>query len=223
MAQPPSIRNFVDLLLPSWSAAMSGPLSVPLAVLAFFVSNETAKVLLGLSSFACVWAASYVLWSRERTERNKSDDKKLKGSLRFARAIRQEGDAGAYSAYATVQNTSLALKMTNCRCEIAELQDAHGQPIERNVGLRTRSQQEQESGGRFNLDQGSEKDIPVFELLQLQERPGPGLYIIGAGTNNIKLEFGVYTARVRAYGDSGQPDEITIKVDCRASPFCTIT
>ena len=70
---PPSIRVFLTALFASWFVRMSGPLSVPLAVAAMFVPSEAAKVILGITAFACVWAASYAIWSRERIERNKSE------------------------------------------------------------------------------------------------------------------------------------------------------
>lgn len=45
---------------------MSGPLSVPFAIAAFLVKNQTAQVLLGLTAFVCVWAAAYWVWKPER-------------------------------------------------------------------------------------------------------------------------------------------------------------
>jgi hypothetical protein len=39
----------------------------------------------------------------------------------------------------------------------------------------------------------------------------------------MRLEYDVYTARIRAYGDSGQPDEITVQVNCRAVTFELVT
>jgi hypothetical protein len=64
-----------------------------------------------------------------------------------------------------------------------------------------------------------EEDIPLFTLAQLQE---PALYVLSAGANNLKLHLGVYAARLRGYGDSGEADEITVMVDCRASPFASL-
>jgi hypothetical protein len=66
-----------------------------------------------------------------------------------------------------------------------------------------------------------EEDIPLFMLAQLQE---PALYVLSAGANNLKLHLGVYAARLRGYGDSGEADEITVTVmvDCRASPFASL-
>jgi hypothetical protein len=61
MARPPSIRNFIGSLFSSWFVAMSGPLSVPLALAALFASDKTLQVILGLTAFVCLWAASYVI------------------------------------------------------------------------------------------------------------------------------------------------------------------
>jgi hypothetical protein len=45
MARPPSIKNFIGSLFSSWFVAMSGPLSVPLALAALFVSDKTVQVI----------------------------------------------------------------------------------------------------------------------------------------------------------------------------------
>jgi hypothetical protein len=163
----------------------------------------------------------YQLW-KANTAEIKSLRNQLTPRLKFTREIRKEGGAGRYCAYMTVRNSSLSDKMTNCRCEIAVLEDASGQVVERNIGLRTKGQLPQELGGRFNLDQGSEKEIPLFILAQLEE-PRPGLYVVTAGAQEMRLEYDVYTARIRAYGDSGQPDEITVQVNCRAVTFELVT
>jgi hypothetical protein len=105
-----------------------------------------------------------------------------------------------------VRNTSLATKLRDCRCEIVEVLNDHGE-VARNIGLRTRGQEYQEKQGRFNLDQNSEKEIALFEMHSLAE-PEPGFYIIAAERKNVKLDYGgIYTAIVRGYGDSGEPDE----------------
>jgi hypothetical protein len=92
-----------------------------------------------------------------------------------------------------------------------ELRDASDDVVRRNIGLKPREQQAYERDGRFNLDQNSERDIRLFEYDPTEF----ALYVITAG-ENIKLEFGTYTARVRGCGDTGEPDEITVRADCRA-------
>jgi hypothetical protein len=44
---------------------MSGPLSVPAAIAALWVENQTAKILLGVTAFVCIWAAAYAAWQKE--------------------------------------------------------------------------------------------------------------------------------------------------------------
>jgi hypothetical protein len=58
---------------------MSGPLSVPLAIAAIFVSGDALKIGLGITSFVCVCVAAYALWSRERLARNAAENR-LAGS-----------------------------------------------------------------------------------------------------------------------------------------------
>ena len=68
--QKDGLRAFGAAMFAHWFTAMSGPLSVPVALAAFFVENPTAKVLLGLTAFICVWAASYSMWKVERDRAN---------------------------------------------------------------------------------------------------------------------------------------------------------
>jgi hypothetical protein len=58
MHDRPTARSFIAAFTQSWFAAMSGPLSVPLAISSYFVDNNIG--------FACVWAAAYALWRKER-------------------------------------------------------------------------------------------------------------------------------------------------------------
>src|SRR5437016_3409994 len=64
--EPPGLPAYCRAMLRHFFTAMSGPLSVPLAVAAFWVENQTVKVLLGLTAFICVWAAAYWIWRPER-------------------------------------------------------------------------------------------------------------------------------------------------------------
>lgn len=59
------LRAFFAAIWAHWFTAMSGPLSVPVAMAAFLVENQTAKILLGLTAFVCVWAATYRVWRAE--------------------------------------------------------------------------------------------------------------------------------------------------------------
>jgi hypothetical protein len=65
-----SIREYCLAFVAQWFTAMSGGLSVPLSVLAIFVENPIAKVGLAATAIACFVAASYLIWSGERTKVN---------------------------------------------------------------------------------------------------------------------------------------------------------
>jgi hypothetical protein len=69
MTPTPSSKEFIRTLFSSWLTAMSGPLSVPLAVAAYYVSNDTAKAALGFTAFFCVFFAAFRLWKQERLAR----------------------------------------------------------------------------------------------------------------------------------------------------------
>ena len=53
MIANPSIKQFVLAFTAQWFTAMSGGLSVPLAVLSFFVENSVAKFALAVTALAC--------------------------------------------------------------------------------------------------------------------------------------------------------------------------
>ncbi|SFI32521.1 hypothetical protein [Bradyrhizobium sp. Gha] len=64
-----SISNLLEFFRAIWSewfSRMSGPLSVPAAIAALWIENTTGKVLLAITAFVCIWAASYSVWRRER-------------------------------------------------------------------------------------------------------------------------------------------------------------
>jgi len=52
-----------------WFVAMSGPLSVPLAVLAYYIQNDTAKIVLFATAIFCAIFSSYWIWKVEREAR----------------------------------------------------------------------------------------------------------------------------------------------------------
>jgi|SRR5271166_3241161 len=190
-----------SITLTSWASALAG-------------WQIAAEVLGGIVIIRLVLGGYWVFDAEKK--RSDGAEQKIKGSLKFERAIRKEGDGGHYTAYATVRNTSLAAKM-DCRCEIVELRDVTGGILRRNITLRSREQQPtQGSRGQFQLDQNAENDIPLFEIDQL-DQAGFTLYVIGA-FEKIGLEYGVYTARICAYGDRGKPDKITVQVNTRSIP-----
>jgi hypothetical protein len=138
-------------------------------------------------------------------------------NLEFVRNLEPPvGDFGHYRASLKVRNTSPTAKMSNCRCEIIELMNSEGEVIYEHIGLRTKNQESKETQGRFNLDQDSDKEIPIFDIDQSAD---PGVTVINADGWDIALEHGVYIAKVRGYGDSGKPDEITVRIDSRNCEF----
>jgi hypothetical protein len=70
------IRDFTRTMFGDWLARMSGPLSVPAAVLALWLSNDTAKVLLGVTAFFCLWVTAYRLWKAEHDQLIERDQRK---------------------------------------------------------------------------------------------------------------------------------------------------
>jgi hypothetical protein len=56
----------------NWLAAMSGAASVPLAIAAFFVTNDVAKTGLWITSSVCLLAAAYGIWKIERQHLNEA-------------------------------------------------------------------------------------------------------------------------------------------------------
>jgi hypothetical protein len=70
------IVDFTRAMWGDWLTRMSGPLSVPLAVAAYFVPNDIAKILLGLTAFMCLWVTAYLLWQREHDKVVERDERK---------------------------------------------------------------------------------------------------------------------------------------------------
>jgi hypothetical protein len=66
MENPPSLKNFIRAFGVRWFIAMSGPLSVPLAALAFWVESNTAKIGFGITAIVCALFALYWIWRVER-------------------------------------------------------------------------------------------------------------------------------------------------------------
>jgi hypothetical protein len=75
MGSDHGLRAFWRAMVANWFTAMSGPLSVPAAIIALFVTSEAAKIVFGFMAFACVWASAYWLWRREREVREIAERK----------------------------------------------------------------------------------------------------------------------------------------------------
>ncbi|WLA65663.1 hypothetical protein [Bradyrhizobium diazoefficiens] len=138
--------------------------------------------------------------------------------LVFDRKLRRPvGDFGFYHAYLVVMNTSPTEKLLNCRCEIVELRDCEGELVDTHIGLRTKNQADKAIQGRFNLDQGAQKEIPLFDINQPSE--DETLVVINADGRELKLPYGIYTAKIRAYGDRGIADELTVRLNTSNCEF----
>src|SRR5882724_9395098 len=66
MYEKPSLYGFLRAIFARWFTAMSGQLSVPAAIAAFFVPNDIAKLLLALTAIACFVFTAYCIWAAER-------------------------------------------------------------------------------------------------------------------------------------------------------------
>ena len=60
------IKDFALAVLGDYWARMSGPASVPAAVLALWLSNDAAKIGFALTGFFCAWITAYRVWKPER-------------------------------------------------------------------------------------------------------------------------------------------------------------
>src|SRR5580704_1802876 len=60
------IRDFARAVWGDYWARMSGPSSVPAAVLALWLSNDVAKIAFALTAFVCAWVTAYRVWKPER-------------------------------------------------------------------------------------------------------------------------------------------------------------
>jgi hypothetical protein len=151
---PTSIRAFLRALMSSWFTGMSGPLSVPLAIAAVFVSGDVAKALLGLTAFACFWGASYGVWAREHTARvaaeKKSSIQGLDLSFHDVSVMVLDPDRPRRTrVYLTVKNIS-GSPLGSCRIQLRLLTPndySHTYPI----------------GSSFSLLVDEDKHVPILE------------------------------------------------------------
>ena len=60
------IQDFARAMLGDWLARMSGPLSVPTAILGLWLGNDVAKVAFTFTAFVCFWVTAYRVWRPER-------------------------------------------------------------------------------------------------------------------------------------------------------------
>src|SRR5260370_21542856 len=67
--------SFIRAFGVRWFVLMSGPLSVPLAAAAFYVSGDIAKVGLLITAICCAVFSSYWIWKVEREARNAAENR----------------------------------------------------------------------------------------------------------------------------------------------------
>ncbi|WP_148042989.1 hypothetical protein [Methylocystis hirsuta] len=60
-----SFRSFSRAIWGDWLARMSGPASVPAAILTVYADDWWARIAFGLTMFACAWFAAYRIWVSE--------------------------------------------------------------------------------------------------------------------------------------------------------------
>jgi hypothetical protein len=70
------VKDFALAIWSDWLTLLSGPWSVPAAVAAYWVSNETGKIVLGLTAFCCLVFSAYRLWKREHDKVVERDQRK---------------------------------------------------------------------------------------------------------------------------------------------------
>ena len=193
MASLPSsagLRSYASAMLAHWSTAMSGPLSVPLAIAAFYVQDQTAKVLLGLTAFACLWAASYRVWKVER-------DKVI--ALSPSLTIRVH-DGPAYESGTRDADGGM---LPDCWVFLARLTGTEKAVTRCQIILEDRNGQNHTASKLFDLRPGEQRDVPVLRFYRAKGRacrafiymsradgeilPQAGGLILGPGRYRIKV------------------------------------
>ncbi len=81
------IRKFLERMLSEWWSALSGPLSVPLAIFALFSSNRQQRFTFGVSAFILAFVSAYRIWEREYRRACAAVDKLIDERPRLTLAI----------------------------------------------------------------------------------------------------------------------------------------
>lgn len=66
MPEKPSIKEFIKAFGDQWLTKMSGPLTVPFTLLAFFVPQTWLKLLFAALAILCAAVSAYIIWAKER-------------------------------------------------------------------------------------------------------------------------------------------------------------
>lgn len=72
---PASFKAFVRAFGGSWVTFMTGPLTLPFTVVAFYVTDETARIIFGILAVGCFATSAYVIWRNERNSHIITEEK----------------------------------------------------------------------------------------------------------------------------------------------------
>lgn len=70
LSEKPTIAGFLRAFGGQWLTKMSGPLTVPFSIAAYFVPHTWAKALFGALAIVCAWVSAYKIWEVERKRIN---------------------------------------------------------------------------------------------------------------------------------------------------------
>ena len=73
-SQTYGFQAYLSAFTARWFIAMSGPLSVPAAALAFLVQSPAAKIAFGVTAIGCFVFSSYWIWRIEREARQRAEN-----------------------------------------------------------------------------------------------------------------------------------------------------
>lgn len=204
------ISDFVKAICSDWFSRMSGPISVPAAIVALWVDNDTAKILLGGTAFICLWITAYFVWKRER---EKNDSIKNPGSsVEFIKLIPARGGSG-YDL--EIKNPGFE-NIENCIVKIESIDVLSGSAVSLSmfpIVLVPKSQLGHPTQGSFNLLAG-ERCILSF----VYRAPMPSGWIGLDYLQNTKAFPTIFQGiekcemKLAAYG-AKQPSNITAVVD----------
>jgi hypothetical protein len=162
------ISDFARAMFTGWFSRMSGPLSVPAAALALWVDNESAKILLGVTAFVCLWATAFLVWRKEREAVVKLAGLEV-GRLEFVKLIAARGGVG----YDLEIMNSGGDHLNNCIVKIEKVGVTSGTPIKSSVFpivLVPKSQIGKATDGAFSLRAGEREALSFVYQANMPSR-----------------------------------------------------
>ena len=82
------LGQFFSAIWDDWGSRMSGPATVPLGMLAFWVSIKAYKILWGILAFICALTTVFIVWLNERKKFEQEQQARLE--LTSVRQIKEE-------------------------------------------------------------------------------------------------------------------------------------